>query len=939
LAIERINALPVEASPVASEVVPIDGATTRQTTIQKLVDAGAPVASQAEAEAGVNPTKRMTPLTTAQAIEALAASVAQGDKADTALQPTDIGVSIASSAQGALADSALQPAAIGSSVQGYDIDLAAIAALTSAADKVPYATGSGTWALADLSAAGRALIDDASASAQRTTLGLGTAAVAASSDFATASQGALASTALQPAAIGSTVQGFDTDLAAIAALTSAANKAPYATGAGTWALMDSTSVGRSLMGSSLVADVRNILDTAPYVATRTALKALDTTKDLVAILQESGREGIFLWKTGDYSTLVTADTQEGIVVKATAIAASSGAWVRQFSGDMNIEWFGCVGDNATDNTTALQATIAYCAALGTSAKKALLVPVGQFLYTTLNVPAACLGLAINGIDRRCSVLRTTSVTAGAKFVIDTFSLSFNNLDIRGSTTAFLVGSPQSIIIQAKRSTVVPVDFDIYFNNCFMSDSWYLTDLWGRGFVFTNCVFSNARYGHNLQWPADGDYTEGSSWEQKKSTGFRRLVFRDCEVHAMSLALVRNLGDNAINAEIKMQHVFSESGDSLLSGMLGEGSHITGCNVSGATGIPLQITGGEKYRIDDCQFTGTLKASEDGATTCVISMSGTHTGFVIDGLTVGNCKEHGIEMLSGEFDGTVKNIDIFEVSLSSAGTYSGIVVGGTTSATKINAENIKLNNTAAALTVIRMVTSGTVLTYRAIQALGAATPLFGGAGTSNPAVTNLVWANDGAVGAPSYSFGSDSDTGFWRAGSGIVGYSANGTEVLRFTATTQLWGRTTNTTTTAGVGVMVTPAGPFINTFSSGTANTTHNRFYNDAGATPTQVGSITTNGSATAFNTSSDIRLKEDFQSIDPALLDQIKVYDFAWKIDGTRAYGVIAQEVLEIAPSVVALGETEDDMMAVDYSKFVPLLIATVQDLRERLAALETVH
>lgn len=56
--------------------------------------------------------------------------------------------------------------------QPGDADLTAIAALVSAADKVPYATGAGTWALADFTAAGRALMDDANAAAQRVTLGL-----------------------------------------------------------------------------------------------------------------------------------------------------------------------------------------------------------------------------------------------------------------------------------------------------------------------------------------------------------------------------------------------------------------------------------------------------------------------------------------------------------------------------------------------------------------------------------------------------------------------------------------------------------------------------------------------------------------------------------------------------------------------------------------------
>jgi len=64
-----------------------------------------------------------------------------------------------------------------------------------------------------ISSFGATLIDDADAAAARTTLGLGTVATTASSAYATSAQGTLANSALQPATIGSTVQGFDADTA------------------------------------------------------------------------------------------------------------------------------------------------------------------------------------------------------------------------------------------------------------------------------------------------------------------------------------------------------------------------------------------------------------------------------------------------------------------------------------------------------------------------------------------------------------------------------------------------------------------------------------------------------------------------------------------------------------------------------------------------------
>lgn len=95
-----------------------------------------------------------------------------------------------------------------------------------------------------------------------------------------------------------------------------------------------------------------------YVANRTALKALDTTKDVSAYLKEGGREGLFVWTTGDFSARVTADTAEGIYIKASAIASTAGAWVRVFSGLANVRWFGAALDDATDDTASFTAAFA-----------------------------------------------------------------------------------------------------------------------------------------------------------------------------------------------------------------------------------------------------------------------------------------------------------------------------------------------------------------------------------------------------------------------------------------------------------------------------------------------------------------------------------------------------------------------------------------------------
>jgi hypothetical protein len=78
---------------------------------------------------------------------------------------------------------------LGSTYQPLDAGLTSISGLTTSADKMIYTTASDTYAVADLTSAGRALLDDADATAQRTTLGLGTAATSASTDFLASTAG------------------------------------------------------------------------------------------------------------------------------------------------------------------------------------------------------------------------------------------------------------------------------------------------------------------------------------------------------------------------------------------------------------------------------------------------------------------------------------------------------------------------------------------------------------------------------------------------------------------------------------------------------------------------------------------------------------------------------------------------------------------------------
>jgi hypothetical protein len=129
---------------------------------------------------------------------------------------------------------------------------------------------------------------------------------------------------------------------------------------------------------------------------------------------------------------------------------------------------------------------------------------------------------------------------------------------------------------------------------------------------------------------------------------------------------------------------------------------------------------------------------------------------------------------------------------------------------------------------------------------------------------------------------------------------------------------------------------WIHTSYDSTNARTHHNFFNPNGS----VGTIQTSGSSTLYNTSSDQRLKENIADADDAgsKIDAIQVRKFDWKSDGSHQdYGMVAQELLDVAPEAVSAPEDPEEMMGVDYSKLVPMMLKEIQSLRARVAQLES--
>ena len=263
------------------------------------------------------------------------------------------------------------------------------------------------------------------------------------------------------------------------------------------------------------------------------------------------------------------------------------------------------------------------------------------------------------------------------------------------------------------------------------------------------------------------------------------------------------------------------------------------------------------------------------------------------------------------------------------------------------------------------TAGNAITFTQAMTLDASGNL--GVGTSSPSAKlevngnqiinysgqsqSLLTVGGGTTNAAINLRGSTGSAYAWQISSNAFFGSA-----LEFTRSTAIGGTTFSTPSmlldssgnllvgyTTATGVPTQGVG--LNTGANASISLGHNGSASGAtfvyfGYNGGLIGSITQSGtSAVLYNVTSDQRLKEnivdapDFGSV----IDSLQVRSFDWKTDQAhQRAGFIAQELVTVAPEAVHQPKDPEEMMAVDYSKLVPMLVKEIQSLRKRILTLE---
>ena len=213
------------------------------------------------------------------------------------------------------------------------------------------------------------------------------------------------------------------------------------------------------------------------------------------------------------------------------------------------------------------------------------------------------------------------------------------------------------------------------------------------------------------------------------------------------------------------------------------------------------------------------------------------------------------------------------------------------------------------------------------------------GTSNTFETSF----DGNLSTNNYTYSDDNDTGIFRHGADDASFTVGGTRAIRRHSSGLI--TILADSSQSSNGEMIHFGAALAVNLTGGASNQTHIGL-NHQGTRKGYIGIASSGSSANLiFASSSDYRLKENIKPITGGIerLKNLKPSRFSWKEEpGTEQDGFIAHEVQEIVPEAVS-GDKDAindngtiNPQQLDPAKLVPLLTAALQELNERVEALE---
>jgi hypothetical protein len=332
------------------------------------------------------------------------------------------------------------------------------------------------------------------------------------------------------------------------------------------------------------------------------------------------------------------------------------------------------------------------------------------------------------------------------------------------------------------------------------------------------------------------------------------------------------------------------------------------------------------------------------------------------------KVNNTEVLSS----TTLGSGIINSSLTSVGTLTNLSVGNVNSSGIITATTFvgALTGTATSTTNIPNLT-GDITSANTVTTLATVNSNVGSFGSGGAIPTITVNAKGLVTGVTTTAVNPANDGTLTLAvsGTGLSGsqtFSANQSSSVAFTVTSNATSANTASTIvardgsgnfTAGTITATTFSGSLANTLTLNTSGTglSGSTTYNNSGAATFTVASNATSANtastivardgsgnftagtitATNFNSTSDINLKENIKQVESAseLVSKLEGVHFSWKETGKETIGVIAQQIEEHLPQLVQTGDTHK---TVNYNGLIGVLIEAVKEQGAQIASLQ---